>query len=125
MQRARRSTPERSRPTNMESQSQRMGFTLIELLVVSAIIAVVMGLLLPAVLRIRAAAQRVQCLNNLKQQGLALQQYHHVHGTFPHAYDARALFQSPWMTPSAPPPVTTTIVTKSWANLILPFLEQD
>jgi prepilin-type N-terminal cleavage/methylation domain-containing protein/prepilin-type processing-associated H-X9-DG protein len=61
----------------------RRGFTLIELLVVIAIIAVLIALLLPAVQAAREAARRAQCVNNLKQLGLAAQNYHDVNGSFP------------------------------------------
>jgi prepilin-type N-terminal cleavage/methylation domain-containing protein/prepilin-type processing-associated H-X9-DG protein len=57
---------------------KRRGFTLIELLVVIAIIAVLIALLLPAVQAAREAARRAQCVNNLKQIGIAVQNYHDV-----------------------------------------------
>ena len=65
----------------------RRGFTLIELLVVIAIIAVLISLLLPAVQAAREAARRSQCRNNLKQMGIAAQNYHDVNNRFPPSYD--------------------------------------
>jgi prepilin-type N-terminal cleavage/methylation domain-containing protein len=61
----------------------RRGFTLIELLVVIAIIAVLIALLLPAVQAAREAARRAQCINNLKQIGIAMHNYHDVIGSLP------------------------------------------
>jgi prepilin-type processing-associated H-X9-DG protein/prepilin-type N-terminal cleavage/methylation domain-containing protein len=99
----------------------RKAFTLIELLVVFAIVAVMVGLLLTAVQRAREAANRAQCLSNLKQIGLALHGYHDSYVSFPHAYDCRALFVNPSQVRDG----TQWIVTKSWATLILPFVEQE
>jgi len=62
---------------------RRRGFTLIELLVVIAIIAVLIALLLPAVQAAREAARRAQCVNNLKQLGIAMHNYHDINGSLP------------------------------------------
>ena len=96
----------------------RMAFTLVELLVVIAIIGVLVSLLLPAVQKVREAANRMSCANNLKQIGLALHHYHDAFHAFPQAYKLLR-------TPDSTAPPGTGIYGAGAFVLILPYLEQD
>jgi prepilin-type N-terminal cleavage/methylation domain-containing protein/prepilin-type processing-associated H-X9-DG protein len=97
---------------------RRSGFTLIELLVVIAIIGVLISLLLPAVQKVREAANRTQCLNNMKQMGLALHNYHDTYKRFPPSLDSG-------IRPYRKPPNTGWTPYWSWLAQIMPFIEQD
>jgi prepilin-type N-terminal cleavage/methylation domain-containing protein/prepilin-type processing-associated H-X9-DG protein len=99
----------------MHRSLRRRGFTLIELLVVLAIIGILIALLLPAVQKVRDAANRTRCANNLKQLGLALHNYHGVHGVLPPALTLN--------TPKSTPPEYHTYW--SWMARLMPFYEQD
>jgi prepilin-type N-terminal cleavage/methylation domain-containing protein len=104
----------RARRLPPSTPSGRSGFTLLELLVVAAVIALLVALLLPSVQSARESARRTQCMNNLKQLGLALHEHHDTYGEFP------------------PGTATTTVMSYSpkqeWGYLLhhlLPFLGQE
>ena len=83
----------------MKRQPRQAGFTLVELLVVVAIIGTLVALLLPAIQKVREAALRTACRNNLRQIGIALHNYHDANNAFPDGFD--------------------------WVRAILPYVEQS
>src|SRR5437764_758810 len=87
-------------------RAARPGFTLIELLVVIAIIAILIALLVPAVQKVRAAAARTQCANNLKQLALGMHNHHDTLKSFPYATRAEVLD------------------AYNWTHRILPYVDQ-
>jgi prepilin-type N-terminal cleavage/methylation domain-containing protein/prepilin-type processing-associated H-X9-DG protein len=87
------------------ADAARTAFTLVELLVVIAIIGLLISLLLPAVQAAREAARRTQCINNLKQCGLAMHNYENTHGGLP------------------PPEIAKPFT--GWGSIVLPYLEQS
>ena len=90
---------------------QRSAFTLVELLVVIAIIAVLIALLIPAVQKVREAANRTSCQNNLKQIGIGVHAYHDSHSLLPQNH--------------RPVAAAATTVRERWFTKILPYIDQS
>ena len=102
-----------SAPRFAARKKTNAGFTLVELLVVIAIIGILIGMLLPAVQQVRAAARRTACQNNLKQIGLAVLNYESAYNKFPPGQRWTALESDP------------TRLDYSWMALILPHIEAN
>jgi prepilin-type N-terminal cleavage/methylation domain-containing protein/prepilin-type processing-associated H-X9-DG protein len=103
----------------MRSSPRSFGFTLLELLVVIAIFATLLALLLPAIHRVRESANRARCINNLKQIGLALQNYQGVYGAFPPAQWDDPEYSANKKRWHPPYPYL------SWRGYLLPYVEGD
>lgn len=127
-----------------ESRCLRVAMSLIEVIVVIAIVAILIGFLVPAVQKVRSSSQRTVCENNLRQIGLAFQSFHSVHSVLPShggglSKSVRAVDGS-YFTPTVRlrvPPYSTILMAigdplqsparqqGSWAYSLLPFVEQE
>src|SRR5207248_1286543 len=102
---------------------RRRGFTLIELLVVIAIIAILIALLVPAVQKVREAAARATCQNNLKQIGLACHGHHDAYKVLP--CEGTTWANPPtYLAPGVPATGGSGVQQAGWLFQILPFVEQ-
>jgi prepilin-type N-terminal cleavage/methylation domain-containing protein len=122
---------------------RRDGFSLVELLVVMAILALLVGMLMPAIQAARESARQAQCRNRLRQIGIALVDYETTHGLFPPGYVTTVVKETPPTAPATPPgtpnpsgirrwdapPPTLRVEPSqpgwSWLAYLLPFLEEN
>jgi prepilin-type N-terminal cleavage/methylation domain-containing protein len=106
----------------MSHQARKRGFTLVELLVVIAIIGILVALLLPAINAARQAAMRNSCINNMRQCGLALHNYHDVYKKFPTISPLDDITKHVIGKPG--PSTDLTRAEYSWIVRILPYIEE-
>jgi len=117
----------RGRSAGLTSGKPPIGFTLVELLVVIAIIGILVALLLPAVQAARESARKTQCMGNFHQVGIALNNYHSAHNSFPLGIE---MWEASTSIPGGGSPcpreqgVTSHRYGWSWSSYILPYLEQ-
>jgi len=97
---------------NQPEVKRHLGYSLVEVLIVIGLIGMLIGLLLPAIQNVREAASRASCQNNLKQIGLAAQNYHSAHGRLPRELqNLRA--------------ANGRLMSVQWTHLVLPYLDQE